>query len=40
MYIPVMTSIERDGEIITASRIYGDMAPLYGVDPDEAPLIY
>ena len=39
MYIPVMTSIERDGEIITASRIYGNMAPLYDVDPDEAPLI-
>ena len=37
--IPVTTIIERDGETVTASRIYGDMAPLYDVDPDEAPLI-
>jgi len=39
VYIPVTTIIERDGETVTASRIYGDMAPLYDVDPDEAPLI-
>ena len=39
VYIPVTTSIERDGETVTASRIYGDMALLYDVDPDEAPLI-
>ena len=39
VYIPVTTIIERDGETVTASRIYGDMALLYDVDPDEAPLI-
>jgi len=39
VYIPVTTIIGRDGETVTASRIYGDMAPLYDVDPDEAPLI-
>ena len=39
VYIPVTTIIERDGETVTASRTYGDMAPLYDVDPDEAPLI-
>ena len=39
MHIPVTTIIERDGETVTASRIYGDMAALYDVDPDEAPLI-
>ena len=39
VYIPVTMIIERDGETVTASRIYGDMAPLYDVDPDEAPLI-
>ena len=35
----VTTIIERDGETVTDSRIYGDMAPLYDVDPDESPLI-
>ena len=39
VYIPVTMIIERDGETVTASRIYGDMAPLYDVNPDEAPLI-
>ena len=39
MYIPVTTIIEREGEIVTALRIYGDMAPLYDMDPDETPLI-
>ena len=34
VYVPVTMSIERDGETVTASRIYGDMAPLYDVDPD------
>ena len=37
--ISVTTIIERDGKTVTALRIYGDMAPLYDVDPDEAPLI-
>ena len=36
VHIPATTIIERDGETVTASRIYGDMAPLYDVDPDEA----
>ena len=39
IYIPVTTIIERDGKTVTALRIYGDTAPLYDVDPDEASLI-
>ena len=39
MYTPVTTIIEREGGTVTALRIYDDMAPLYDVDPDEAPLI-
>ena len=39
VHIPVTTIIERDGKTVTALRIYGDMAPLYDVDPDETSLI-
>ena len=39
VYIPVTTSIERDGETVPASGIYSEVAPLYDVNPDEAPLI-
>jgi len=39
MYTPVTTVIKCEGETVTALRIYGDMAPLYDVDPNETPLI-